>query len=189
MAPKLKNRSLGPEEVQAARAADNIPALQPGESARLATKAALRQWYVLGYNNANASIPDMQKTFNLRKVGNIPGWQALKGSRNGYVMLTNFLSGTLKPMILELDYDNEPPLGFHSGGLTYFQLHQQIRETLKLEIKVSLQMCPFRPWHRHIRNRSLVYLPDTEVQCRHLLGTTLLYFVEREDSDSESALE
>ena len=36
--------------------------------------------------------------------------------------------------------------------IMYRQLHQQVRIKLGLEPKVSLRTCPFKPWHRHIKN-------------------------------------
>ena len=159
MAQKLKNRALTREEAQES-------------CARNAAKAALRHWYETAYSCANAIIPKMQINSNLKEVASIPGWQEQKGSRNGYVMLQNLASGERKPIILVLDYKN--------GGLTHRQLHQQIREALGLELKVSLRMCPFRPWYRHVKKSFPIpehcVLPATDDQCRHLLGTTLLYY-------------
>jgi hypothetical protein len=120
----LQNRSLQPEEAQAARSADGRAALQLEESnARAAAKAALRQWYMHGYSTAGARIPKLQRESNLQKVAAIPGWQEQRGQRNGYVMLANLLTGTLRPMIVVLDYECSS-----TGGLTYCQLHQQIRK-------------------------------------------------------------
>ena len=65
-------------------------------------------------------------------------------------------------------------------GLTGRQLHLQVRKKLGLEPKVSLRMCPFRPWYRHFKNSFPV--PEAEaisandVQCTALLGTTILYY-------------
>ena len=181
MAVKLQNRPLRPEEAQAARAADARAALQlefdlcRAADARDAAKAVLRQWYVHGYRNANVLAPSLQRNSNLQKVAAIPGWQEQKGQRNGYVMLTTSVIGKLMPMILLLDYECH-----HTGGLTYRQLHQQTRKTLKLEDKVSLRMCPCKPWYGRMVNScpflERFALPATDVQCRHLLGTTLLYF-------------
>ena len=78
------------------------------------------------------------------EVASIPGWSKRKGSRNGYVMLCNVFSGTQKPIVLVLDYTRG------GGGLTYRQLHVQIRAFLKLEPKVSLRMIASRPWYRYL---------------------------------------
>ena len=159
MAQKLKNRALTREEAQES-------------CARNAAKAALQHWYQKGFYRANAIIPEMQINSNLKEVASIPGWQEQKGSRNGYVMLTTLVGGTLKPIILVLDYEN--------GGLTHRQLHQQIRKALGLEPKVSLKMCPLRPWYRHVKKSFPIpehcVLLATDDQCTHLLGTTLLYY-------------
>ena len=119
MAPKLKNRSLGLEEAQkcAARSARQEEAI-----AKEAANLALQDWYMAGYKRANAIIPKMQIESNLKEVGAIPGWQVQKGQRNGYVMLTTVVDGTPRPTILELDYERKL-----TGGLTYRQLHQQVR--------------------------------------------------------------
>ena len=92
-------------------------------------------------------------------------------------MLTSLLSGTPRPVILKLDYERHP-----TGGLTYRELHDQIRNYLLLEPKVSLRMCPERPWYRHMWKA--VPIPEhralsaSDAQCRNLLGTTLLYYIE-----------
>ena len=181
MVQKLKNRSCRPEEAQAAAAADAEAAAAAAielekQVARTVIQPALQRWYVRGYVNVNVIIPDLQRESNLKLVAKNPEWQTRKGSRNGYVMVTTFITGTLKPIIIVLDYSGE----FATGGLTYHQLHRQIRQTLDLADTVSLRMCPHRPWYRHIQNSCSVpecmALPDTDAQCRHLLGTTLLYF-------------
>ena len=84
------------------------------------------------------------------------------------------LFGEPRPLILQLDYS-----AHRTGGLTYRQLHHQVRESLALEKKVSLRMCSFRPWYRYITQGFPLpencALPAKDIQCRHLLGTTLLY--------------
>ena len=166
-----KWRHLVPAEAQAARAATRVA------TATDAARQALCQWYERGYRYANASIPNMQRDSNLKVVAAIPGWQAQKGERNGYVMLLSLWSGKLTPAILYLTYADRK--GFRAGGLTYRELHRQVREFLKLEGKFSLRMWPLRPWCRYICNSHPIYerlaLPATDDQCRHLLGTTLLY--------------
>ena len=90
-------------------------------------------------------------------------------------MLTTLLGGTLRPTILVLGSEYKP-----TGGLTYRQLHQQVRKALRLGALVSLRMCSFRPWYRHMQRGfpipELCALPATDAQCTHLLGTTLLYW-------------
>ena len=181
MVQKLKNRSCRPEEAQAAAAADAEAAAAAAielekQVARTVIQPALQRWYIRGYANVNVIIPGLQRESNLKLVAKIPEWQTRKGSRNGYVMVTTFITGTLKPIIIVLDYSGE----FATGGLTYHQLHRQIRQTLDLADTVSLRICPHRPWYRHIQNSCSVpecmALPETDAQCRHLLGTTLLYF-------------
>ena len=90
-------------------------------------------------------------------------------------MTCTLLDATPRPLILVLDYKQKP-----RGGLTFRQLHRQVRERLGLEPKVSLRMCPFRPWHRHIKSSFPIpeayAIPASDAQCTHLLGTTLLYY-------------
>ena len=74
----------------------------------------------------------VQINSNLKVVASIPGWQEKKGIRNGYVMMCSLLDATPRPLILVLDYQ------IAGGGLTYRQLHRQVRESLGLEPKVSL---------------------------------------------------
>lgn len=193
MVQKLKNRSCRPEEAQAAAAADVEAAAAAAielenRVARTAMQPALQHWYCRGYVNANGIIPKVQRDANLKLVANNPEWQTMfgasgqwlgasgRGLTNGYVMITNFINGSLSPIIIELDYSGR----FALGGLTYRQLHRQIRQSLELQDKVSLRMCPLRPWYRHIQNSCSVpecmALPATDAQCRHLLGTTIVYF-------------
>jgi len=157
MTPKLKNKSYG------------------WELARNAAKLALGEWYSYGYERANILLPRIQVHENLKDVAVRPGWQQQKGYKNGYVMLTSLLNGELTPMIVVLDYTF-----WSQGGLTYRSLHKHVREFLGLEPQCSLRIRPFRPWCLHMQKSHPVpesrALPDTDAQCRHLLGTTLLYY-------------
>ena len=166
--PKFKNRPITREEVLQ---------LEKKVLAKKEAKEALADWYETGYRTAQEKIPQMQIEENLRIVASIPGWRAQKGDKNGYVMLTSLVSGTLSPVILELDYESHC-----TGGLTYRQLHRQVREFLKLGPRDSLRMCPERPWYRHMQckvpfpaHRALGVSDD---QCRHVLGTSLLFHVQ-----------
>ena len=154
---------------------DDILQLEEKLAAKEAAKVALKAWYESGYMRAQKEIPQMQIEKNLRIVASIPGWRAQKGDKNGYVMLTSLVSGTLSPVILKLDYESHP-----TGGLTYRQLHLQVREYFKLESRVSLRMCPDRPWYRHMQSSFPVperrALGASSADCRSLLGTTLLYY-------------
>ena len=169
MAPKLRNRPLSREEGQASAAKDAL------QNARIVAKAALQNWYNKCYRIADAKIPKLQIDANLVTVASLPGWQEKEGPKNGYVMLVTLHNGIPRPFILKLDYEHHPP-----GGLTYRQLYQQIREGLELEKKVSLRLCPFRPWCRHITKgfplHDDVVLPVHDAQCTRLLGTTLVYY-------------
>ena len=167
---KLQNRPITKEE---ARQLDDFWSAK--KSAKKQAKASLKAWYATAYKQANAQIPKMQIDYNLKIVSAMPGWLLSKGQRNGYVMLYSLFSGTLIPVILELDYESHC-----TGGLTYRQLHLQVREHFKLESHVSLRMCPDRPWYRHMQSRipfpAHRALGVSDAQCRHLLGATLLYY-------------
>ena len=172
MAPKLKNKPLSREDWKAYEARAAV--LRDESIAKEAAKAALQYWYETGYSRADAKTPTLQIDSNLKVVGSIPGWQETKGTRNGYIMLANLLNETLRPVILRLDYR------IYGGGLSGRELHLQVRAALGLEPKVSLRMVPFRPWYRHYRSSFPIpeahAIPATDGQCRHLLGTTLLYY-------------
>ena len=167
---RLKNRSLQPGDAEGYAAS-----LRHTEEsiANQAAKISLEGWYLKAYNNADAIIPKMQIDANIKIVQEIQGWANKKGTRNGYIMLAS-LFGEPRPLILQLDYR-----AHRVGGLTYRQLHHQVRESLALEKKVSLRMCSFRPWYRYITQGLPLpedcALPAKDIQCRHLLGTTLLY--------------
>ena len=143
--------------------------------AKEVAKIALASWYETAYIRANALIPDMQRDTNLSLVKVIPGWLEKKGIRNGYVMVTTLLDETPKPLSMILDYSKRV-----SGGLTYRQLHLQVRTGLDLPARASLRMVPLRPWHRYITSCFPIWeataLPATDKECTHLLGTTLLYY-------------
>ena len=167
---RLKNKPLSECPAHAAK---KIAAAKEG--AAFAAKYALQGWYESACRRADAIIPTLQIESNLAVVASMPRWQENKGIRNGYVMMCTLLDATPRPLILELDYNKKA-----SGGLTYRQLHRQVRERLGLEPKVSLRMCPFRPWHLHIKRSFPIpeahAIPATDAQCRHLLGTTVLYY-------------
>ena len=156
MKPRIRNRPLAPET--------------PIERARKVAKAALQDWYKVGFRMAEKIIPKLQQDGNCKIAGwQMPGWQMQDGSLNGYAMITT-LFGTPRPIVLKLE----------CGTLTYRQLHHQIRECLKLEKKVSLRLCPYRPWYRHNTKSfplpEVSALPATDAKCTHLLGTTLVYY-------------
>ena len=171
---KLKNRSL--QRGEAALFAARTALRREEFIAKQEAKAALKKWYETGYIRAEYEIPKMQIESNLKVVASIPGWQDKKGLRNGYIMITTLFDGTPRPIFLELNYRYKP-----TGGLTYRQLHQQVRQTLQLEPKVSLRMCSYRPWYRHAQTSSPVpehlALPANDTQCRDLLGTTVLCYL------------
>ena len=166
---RLRNRPLTTGEVP------QFVAQADRHIANMAAKIALGEWYRIGYNRARKDIVKMQIYSNFEIVASIPGWQEQKGTRNGYIMLTSLWSGESKPVILKLNYKCHP-----AGGITYRSLHQQVRKALQLEPKVFLRMCPYRPWYRHMRICFPVpehaALCASDAQCRHLLGTTLLYY-------------
>ena len=90
-------------------------------------------------------------------------------------MVCTLLNATPKPLILELDYEASA-----GGTIMLRQLHQQVRNKLGLEPKVSLRMTPFRPWHLHLtksfpipENRAII---ACDAKCTFLLGTTILYY-------------
>ena len=162
MPRKLANRQLVEADVRYAVRA----------GAKYAAKLALEEWYQRGFSNANSAIRQLQIESNLKIVKAIPGWQEKKGNDNGYVMLDMWLSGAQKPVVVTLDYKQKA-----CGGLTYRQLHDQIRMALELEPKVSMRLRRYRPWCRYMLKKHPIpessALPAHDAQCTHLLGTTL----------------
>jgi hypothetical protein len=113
-------------------------AYQAGQ-ARVCARSALETWYSYGYRKANAQIPRLQRESNEKEFGCItPG--------NGYVVLLRMFSGTLKLLTLSLD---------GAGGLTYRQLHRQVRAHLEIDAKHSLRICSWRPWYGFITDQLL----------------------------------
>ena len=166
---RVANRTL--ERAEAWEWAARAERYRAEAAAREVARSALKGWYRRGFANADSAIPKMQIESNLKRVAAIPGWQENKGANNGYVMLDMLMSGALRPVVVVLDYESKA-----CGGLTYRQLHRQIRLALELEPKVSMRLRCHRPWCRYmlempIPERSA--LPATDVQCTHLLGTTL----------------
>ena len=170
MAPKLNNRSLRPGEAEEMAA---IARMRKVEAAKAAAKLALSRWYLNGFHRANVTIPELQRESNSEEVALIPGWRE-RIKRNGYIMLFSLFSGTLTPVIIALDYTR-----CANGGLTYRQLHKQVREYLRLEPKQSLRLIPFRPWYLHIHEGDCYpearALRPSDAQCKHLLETTFIY--------------
>ena len=157
--------------------------------AHAVARSALAGWYRRGFVAANSAIPKLQIETNLKIVSSIPGWPEAKGERNGYVMLDMPLSGRLMPIVIILEYGKSRI----RGGLTYRQLHQQIRQALELEPKVSMRLRCHRPWCRYMLGMPIPEesaLPSHDGQCRHLLGTTLscykyIHLTTEEDQDAK----
>ena len=63
------------------------------------------------------------------------------------------------------------------------QLHTQRREHLSLLPMHSLRICTHRPWHPWMTQRCCVpehrALPNNDHQCKHILGTTLVFVSKR----------
>ena len=165
--PKLKNRSLNLKELL------ELVIL----AAKQAANFALARWYIMGFYNADRLMPKIQVAANLQHVAAIPNWKDLKTNKDAYVMFKNAVSGTESPVILHLDYSHGGP-----GGLTYRKLHQQLRCHLGLADKVSLRVCPDRPWYNYhvacITVPEHRCLPSTDVNCSQLFGTTLRFYTD-----------
>ena len=148
---------------------------------RRVAASCLETWYAAASANAERQIRQLQVDENLFKVSQIEGWQKLKGTQNGYIMLvTSLLHGESVPVILQLNY-KEGTLGYKpTGGLTYRQLRDQIRKFMQLEPKVSLRVMEYKPWMRYITREHPLpeysALPCGNGQCTFLLGATLLAF-------------
>ena len=149
-------------------------ALNPEECARLAAMDALCLWYQAGYEQACRSLRKTQIDENLELAKEHRRFKDAKGIRDGYIMLKSMF-GDPKPVVIRLDYHE-----VHCGGLTYRQLHTQLREHLSLLPMHSLRICPHRPWYRWMTQRHCVpehrALPNNDSQCRDILGTTLVFY-------------
>ena len=160
---RIENRKLTPAECK-----------QVAEKcANASARIALKDWYAFGLDQANELLPDIQINENLELLKTFPDWKATKHARDGYIMLKSMFN-TRKPVAIRLDYE-----AFQAGGLTYGELHTQLREHLSLTLIDSLRVCPYKPWYHHKTTSSPVpesrALPNNKSQCRHLLGTTLIY--------------
>ena len=86
-------------------------------------------------------------------------------------------STTPKPVRIELNYEDRA-----SGGLTYRELHEQMKRDLKLPAHASMRICQFEPWMKFEKGVKPASeeraLPkqgvSMDTQCTHLLGTTLV---------------
>ena len=173
---RLKNMPLTPPQCAAPQ--ERLLAQQAVEreaKARAMAKDALARWYTQGFDNANQLLPQIQIEANLQVVAAIPNWKDLKSLRDAYIMLKGLLAGTAMPVILHLDHSH-----FGPGRLTYRELHQELRCHLQLQKKVSLLVCPDRPWYNYFTTGIPVperkALPTNDSQCRHLFGTTLRFY-------------
>ena len=123
-------------------------------SAKYAAKLALKEWYKRCFSNADSAICELQIESNLK------------------IVLDMWLSGAQRPVVVMLDYKQKA-----CGGLTYRQLHFQIRMALELEAKVSMRLRRYRPWCSYMLKKMPIpessALPANDAQCTRLLGTTL----------------
>ena len=142
------------------------------QTARKAAGVALQCWYDKAFHRVDSYlIPQRQQNRNLQIVAGMTEFLQRRGYRNGYIMLCSLFDSTPKPMIVKLD---------DTGGVTFRQLHQQIRKWLDLPMKASLRMCSARPWLRHLKNTDPVSeaaaFGASDARCTKLLGTTILYY-------------
>ena len=163
--PRLTNRKLTSAECR--KLAE--------EAANVSARIALRNWYASSLYRANQLLPGIQINDNCRLLKKFPDWNATKNHRDGYIMLMSVLNGTRTPVTLCLNYGEAA-----TGGLTYRELHRQLRCHLSLTPKSSLRVCPYRPWY-HYETKGIPVpesraLPCEDNQCRHLLGTTLIFY-------------
>jgi len=164
--PKLINRKLDSAECH--KLAE--------EAANASARIALRNWYASSLRRAHELLPGIQINDNLELCKYFPAWKATKNYRDGYIMVVSLLNGTPTPVTLRLNYAEAA-----TGGLTYRELHRQLRCHFSLTPKYSLRVCPYRPWYQWEKT-SIPGIPESralpcaDVQCRHLLGTTLLFY-------------
>ena len=153
--------------------------------ARLAAKDALCDWYQHGYTQACLKLRATQIDENLELAKKHPHFKATKKDQDGYIMLKSMF-GDPEPVAIRLQYDAAPTGGLRynfmrdNGSLTYRQLWTQLREHLSLMPMHSLRICPYRPWYRWMTQGCCVpehrALPNSDQQCRDLIGTTLVFY-------------
>jgi len=187
MAPRIANRKMTPEECRKKKEEDERTQREKDRAlAQLVARDALARWYEDSASRVDIMTPVLQLDANMSQVATIPGWVERKLLRNGFVMICTPVNMTPRPVVIKLDYSIKS-----SGGVTGRQLHKQIRDELELEKKVSLRMCPLRPWHRHVVSGIPVSerraIPASDVQLKNRLGTTLLYYtyVHLRESDTK----
>ena len=153
-------------------------------SARTAARTALKCWYASSLAQANRSLPGIQVNDNFKLLKDFPAWRATKNPEDGYIMLLSVFGGTRTPVSLRLHESahcvNHPKRMSEVTGLTERELLQQLRSHLSLKPQAWLRVCPYRPWlHYNTKDpvpASKALIPR-DVQCKHLLGTTLFFFV------------
>ena len=97
------------------------------EEANASARIALRNWYASGLYRPNQLLPGIQINENLELSKHFPAWKATKKYKEGYIMLMSLVKGTAEPVTLCLNYAEAP-----TGGLTYRELHRQLRCHLSL---------------------------------------------------------
>ena len=152
--------------------------MRKSRDCRKAAKAALKQWYHRALCDAEEQIAKVQLDENLFLLRRVQDWHKQKNIKDGYFMMVTPHNWEPRPVILKLDYTDAAYNEDRWGGLTKRQLHQQIREHLKLKPVDSLRIRKFRPWLMYmvenfpIPESSALFCNDD--QCRDLMGTTLL---------------
>ena len=130
--PRLKNKRVDRDVEQYLR-----------QQAQESAKVALSEWYARASKNVERLITDVQSDENLALVADILDWQVLKGERNGYVMIVSAANLEPRPIIIKLDYSEAT--GHPAGGLSYRELHKQLRKALQLEHKYSFRIRKYKP--------------------------------------------
>ena len=146
----------------------------PEECARLAAKDALCFWYQAGYEQACLRLLQAQIDENLELAKKHLHFKDAKRFKDGYIMLKSMFGDHT---LWQFDYGMMVVLHISR------QLHTQRREHLSLLPMHSLRICTHRPWHPWMTQRCCVpehrALPNNDHQCRHILGTTLVFVSKR----------
>ena len=175
--PRIVNRKLNPKECSQLRTqcANPVECSQlRTQCARLAAKDALCFWYQAGYRQVCLKLRETQIDENLELAKKHLHFKDAKRLKDGFIMLKSMF-GDPEPVVIRLLYDEAP-----TGGLTYRQLHTQLREHLSLLPVHHLRICPHRPWYQWMTQGCCVpehrALPNNDRQCRDILGTTLVFY-------------
>ena len=141
--------------------------------ATIITHDYLRFIYNRAYWSAERILPVQQKCENELLLQKQDATVRPGCNQPAYVMIVTVFDLSPRMIKLSLDYANDS-----AGAITARSLHKQLRKALNVDMKVSVRVCPFRPWFMHMTKSFCVpehrALAADDRSCSHLLGTTMI---------------